>query len=691
MRNVKLIVLATTMSVASICFGQKVSVDNKNVRVQYRQMAKEPVAESERTFTVIPTFHKKSDNIKRMADLRIEGLTYVNTEEAGIVVKVNFTGIKERERDIETISTKHKDKNGNETTVNSYRAIINYVYDLSYDVYDRSGNKIEQDLVHKSSPTQSESYKSKEFKTFNEAEKYLKMNHHIILDNLETDIITELLKKMERRFEYLYGYPTDTQKAKIQYLDSKKHPEYEANQKLLNDIISGLSILTANGGVEEASIALQPSVDELNKIVDRYQDAKDKNHIKMRFLAYYDLALIYAHTDRFGMAKDVLSKAIENDYETRECKKLKEWIEDQETLLKKSNMISLHFPAQDIESIDEANAAEWLKEIKAEEEEAARLAREAELNADEYLGEITVEPYSPTRLKITIDIMNPQVREKPNSVKLAMKEGFFMVTEKDYLHNTAMEDKNYVKCDIAPYRISADGTQITTIVSGLDVSTNYSIMAYTKWNGYVKYTRDYCCSTASIDNEEWVDLGLSVKWASSNLGAKKVNKLGNLYSWYDTKPYEEKDQVPNNTTFDQLPHSIAGDPQHDAATAYYGDGASIPTLAQWNELYSRCERSWIKIGRVRGEYFESPTTHKGIFIPFTTFVSDSEPRGSNNMGVYWTSEKSTYKPEKEEEKGERNDYIRKFLIGARMFDPQYTEYYSRSFYNAKLHIRAVKK
>ncbi|MCQ2229915.1 MAG: hypothetical protein MJZ13_09255 [Bacteroidales bacterium] len=691
MKNKKLILLTATMAIAATSFGQKVSVDNKNVRVQYRQMAQEPLAESERTFTIIPTFHRKSENIKRMTDLRVEGLTYVNTEEAGLVVKVNFTGIKEREREIETITKKHKDKEGHETTVNSYCVRINYIYDLSYDVYDRSGQKIYQEYVHRSSPTQSDSYKSKEFKDYKEAEKYLRLNHGLILNNLETDIITNLLKNMERRFEYLYGYPTDTQKAKIQYLDSKKHPEYEANQKLLKDIINRLSFLTANGGVDEASASLQPSVDELNQILDRYPDPKDKNHIKMRFLAYYDLALIYAHTDRFGMAKDMLTKAIENDYETRECKKLKEWIEEQETLLKKSNMISLHFPVQDIENIDEANDAQWIRDIKAEEAEAARLAREAELNADEYLGEITVIPYSPTRLKVIIDIAHPQVRERPNAVKLAITEGFFMNYEAGYLHRIAMEDKSYAKCNIAPYQISADGTQITTIISGLEVNASYSIVAYTKWDGYVKYTRDCERMTASIENEEWVDLGLSVKWASTNLGAKKVNKLGNLYSWYDTKPYEEKDPVPHDIAFDKLPYSVAGDPKHDAATAYYGAGASIPTLAQWNELYTQCERRWIKIGRVRGEYFESPITRKGIFIPFTTFVSDSEPRGSNNLGVYWTSEKSTYKPEKEEEKGERTDYIRKYLIGSKMFDPQYTEYYSRSLYYSKLHIRAVKK
>ena len=35
---------------------------------------------------------------------------------------------------------------------------------------------------------------------------------------------------------------------------------------------------------------------------------------------------------------------------------------------------------------------------------------------------------------------------------------------------------------------------------------------------------------------EYVDLGLSVKWATCNLGATKDDEIGNYYAWGETEP-----------------------------------------------------------------------------------------------------------------------------------------------------------
>ena len=43
--------------------------------------------------------------------------------------------------------------------------------------------------------------------------------------------------------------------------------------------------------------------------------------------------------------------------------------------------------------------------------------------------------------------------------------------------------------------------------------------------------------TPLIDGHEYVDLGLSVKWATCNIGATSIIQHGNLYAWgeIDTK------------------------------------------------------------------------------------------------------------------------------------------------------------
>ena len=42
----------------------------------------------------------------------------------------------------------------------------------------------------------------------------------------------------------------------------------------------------------------------------------------------------------------------------------------------------------------------------------------------------------------------------------------------------------------------------------------------------------------STNGVEAVDLGLSVKWASMNVGAKKATDFGTYYAWGETQPKE---------------------------------------------------------------------------------------------------------------------------------------------------------
>ena len=41
-------------------------------------------------------------------------------------------------------------------------------------------------------------------------------------------------------------------------------------------------------------------------------------------------------------------------------------------------------------------------------------------------------------------------------------------------------------------------------------------------------------SSGSINGHEWVDLGLSVKWATCNVGASSPSEYGNYYAWGET-------------------------------------------------------------------------------------------------------------------------------------------------------------
>ena len=129
-----------------------------------------------------------------------------------------------------------------------------------------------------------------------------------------------------------------------------------------------------------------------------------------------------------------------------------------------------------------------------------------------------------------------------------------------------------------------------------------------KGNGKAAETKT---SVAAFDA---VDLGLSVKWAKTNLGAKDASDPGNYYAWgekkkkkvyngdtykfkdgYKVKKYSTEDSHASSGTADKL---IVLQPEDDAATAALGKGWRMPTRAEAMELFTKCSLSYDKPGLV---------------------------------------------------------------------------------------------
>ena len=88
--------------------------------------------------------------------------------------------------------------------------------------------------------------------------------------------------------------------------------------------------------------------------------------------------------------------------------------------------------------------------------------------------------------------------------------------------------------------------------------------------------------TPSEKAGEPIDLGLSVKWASWNVGASSVEEYGGLYGWGD----------PTGTATGKGPGVSAGGEisgtEYDIAQAKWGDSWRMPTKAEMEELLNKC-------------------------------------------------------------------------------------------------------
>lgn len=133
-----------------------------------------------------------------------------------------------------------------------------------------------------------------------------------------------------------------------------------------------------------------------------------------------------------------------------------------------------------------------------------------------------------------------------------------------------------------------------------------------------------------------IDMGVSVKWASCNLGANKPKDLGSLYAWGETQTKSSYTQ--NNYKFyanggyskyNSSDGKTVLDLADDAANAKLGGNWRMPTFEEYKELMLNCK----KYGIPGGEAWVSKTTGNILVFPY----DQGNPIGDNPWIPYWTS------------------------------------------------------
>jgi hypothetical protein len=150
------------------------------------------------------------------------------------------------------------------------------------------------------------------------------------------------------------------------------------------------------------------------------------------------------------------------------------------------------------------------------------------------------------------------------------------------------------------------------------------------------------------DGVEAVDLGLSVKWANVNMGAKKSTDFGNYYAWGETKPkdyYSWDSYIWSRGNSPMLTKYSVGDRKSqltladDAAHANWGGKWRMPTEAECEELANpdNCIWEWTTNNGINGYKVTSKKTGNSIFLPITGFRFYGKTQFRAIYGYYWTS------------------------------------------------------
>lgn len=133
-----------------------------------------------------------------------------------------------------------------------------------------------------------------------------------------------------------------------------------------------------------------------------------------------------------------------------------------------------------------------------------------------------------------------------------------------------------------------------------------------------------------------VDLGLSVYWASCNLGATKPEESGDYYAWGETSPkasYTQSNYSYYNRTateYIDLGEEISGT-EYDAAHVNLGGDWRMPTARECIELVNQCNWEWTQIDGVNGYKVRGPSGNS-IFLPAAGYNKDD----ANESVLNWT-------------------------------------------------------
>ena len=160
------------------------------------------------------------------------------------------------------------------------------------------------------------------------------------------------------------------------------------------------------------------------------------------------------------------------------------------------------------------------------------------------------------------------------------------------------------------------------------------------------------------DEHEYVDLGLSVKWATCNVGASSPEEYGDYYAWgetetksiYNWSTYQWGSSSSvikycTNSKFGPVDDKKELEPSDDVAQVKWGGNWRMPTRDEQDELREKCTWTWTTQDGTNGYTVTSKKNGTSIFLPAAGYRYDSSLNSAGSHGYYWSSTICTRQPD----------------------------------------------
>ncbi len=158
-------------------------------------------------------------------------------------------------------------------------------------------------------------------------------------------------------------------------------------------------------------------------------------------------------------------------------------------------------------------------------------------------------------------------------------------------------------------------------------------------------------NTNQENGHEYVDLGLSVKWATCNVGANSPEEYGDYFAWGEVEPKEVYDwstykwcdgsfdtyiKYCNDSSCGIVDNKTILEAADDAAIANWGGSWRMPTKAEQDELRENCTWTMTTQNGVNG-FKVTGFNGNSIFLPAAGLRYGSSLDLVGNYGGFWSS------------------------------------------------------
>ena len=222
-------------------------------------------------------------------------------------------------------------------------------------------------------------------------------------------------------------------------------------------------------------------------------------------------------------------------------------------------------------------------------------------------------------------------------------DGGASVTERGVVYSTNQNPTIENSIVTSGGGLGAFTCQLTELQSGV----TYYARAYATNKKGTTYGNSIQFTTFEI--HEYIDLGLSVKWATCNIGANQPEDVGNYFAWGETEPkvnfnlenYKWYNKTSStltkyctNSEYGIVDNKRKLDLNDDAAHVNWGGNWRMPTTSELNELINKC--TWT--GTDRGCIVTSKINGNSIYLPLAGERQYGSTWYSGSIGFYHSSE-----------------------------------------------------